>query len=117
MRPIYGAAVVFAATLAATVGTPGPAEAFFFLPMLMQQQSQPSVNARPDRSPGDNNRWRRNGGDSAKDEATQPAKPSTSTRAKRDEDAHVGTTLGDTYDEKLGEVFQARVDALLKQSN
>jgi hypothetical protein len=29
----------------------------------------------------------------------------------------VGTTLGDTYDEKLGEVFQARVDALLKQSN
>jgi len=188
MRPIYGAAVVFAATLAATVGTPGPAEAFFFLPMLMQQQSQPSVNARPDRSPGDNNRWRRNGGDSAKDEATQPAKPSTSTRAKRDEEssnsssksgksrakseasapppartrsvrqepapnknsgrtplarrespsgggappaapsaasasvsapatAHVGTTLGDTYDEKLGEVFQARVDALLKQSN
>ena len=40
MRPTYGAAVVFAATLAATVGSPGPAEAFFFLPIF--QQSQPS---------------------------------------------------------------------------
>ena len=40
MRPTYGAAVVFAATLAATVGSPGRAEAFFFLPIF--QQSQPS---------------------------------------------------------------------------
>ena len=40
MRPTHGAAVVFAATLAATVGSPGPAEAFFFLPIF--QQSQPS---------------------------------------------------------------------------
>ena len=66
MRTIHhGAAVVFAATLVATVGNPGPAEAFFFLPMLLQQsqqQSQPSINSR-DRSPGDNNRWRRSGGE------------------------------------------------------
>ena len=41
MRSIHGAALVFAATLAATVGSPGPAEAFFFLPIL--QQSQPLV--------------------------------------------------------------------------
>ena len=34
MRSIHGAALVFAATLAATVGSPGPAEAFFFLPMF-----------------------------------------------------------------------------------
>ena len=40
MRSIHGAALVFAATLAATVGSPGPAEAFFFLPIM--QQSQPS---------------------------------------------------------------------------
>ena len=63
MRPTYGAAVVFAATLAATVGSPGPAEAFFFLPIF--QQSQPST-------PSDNNRWRR--GDRARDEAAEPAR-------------------------------------------
>ena len=44
MRSIHGAALVFAATLAATVGSPGPAEAFFFLPIL--QQSQPSFESR-----------------------------------------------------------------------
>jgi hypothetical protein len=189
MRPIHGAAVVFAATLAATVGHPGSAEAFFFLPIL--QQSQPSLNFKSDRSPGDNNRWRRSGGDGGKDEAAKPVKPSPSTR-KRDEEsnssgksgkshakseasssqasrtrsvrqeppskssghanasvrrespagadtphatppaqagdtsansaqatsaAQVGSILGDTFDEKLGEVFQARIDALLKQSN
>ena len=42
MRPTHGAAVVFAATLAVTLGSPGPAEAFFFLP-IFQQQSQPSI--------------------------------------------------------------------------
>ena len=36
MRSIHGAALVFAATLVATVGSPGPAEAFFFLPMFLQ---------------------------------------------------------------------------------
>ena len=45
MRATHGAAVVFAATLAATVGNPGPAEAFFFLPFF-QQQSQPSTEYR-----------------------------------------------------------------------
>jgi hypothetical protein len=54
MRPTYGAAVVFAATLAATVGSPGPAEAFFFLPIF--QQSQPSFESK---TPSDNNRWKR----------------------------------------------------------
>ena len=188
MRPTYGAAVVFAATLAATVGSPGPAEAFFFLPIF--QQSQPSFESR---TPSDNNRSRR--GDRARDEAAEPVKPSTGTRAKRDEEkssstssgksgksqakseasfsqatrtrsvrqepppsgranasvrrespagggstppaappaqpsdpsahaaaqapssARAGSTLGDTFDEKLGEVFKARIDELIKQSN
>ena len=189
MRPTYGAAVVFAATLAATVGSPGPAEAFFFLPIF--QQSQPSFESR---TPSDNNRSRR--GDRARDEAAEPVKPSTGTRAKRDEEkstssgqsgksqakseasssqasrtrsvhqepppskssgrasasvrrespaaggstpprtqptqlpgpdanaaaqapssARAGSTLGDTYDEKLGEVFKARIDELIKHSN
>ena len=197
MRPTHGAAVVFAATLAATVGSPGPAEAFFFLP-IFQQQSQPSIDSRSGRSPSDNNRWR---SDRGRDEAAQP-KPSTGTRVKRDEEkssstssgksgksqakseakseatssqasrtrsvrqepppskssgrasasvrrespagggstppatppaqpsdpsanaaaqapssARAGSTLGDTFDEKLGEVFKARIDELLKQSN
>ena len=191
MRPIPGAAVVFAAALAATVSSPGPAEAFFFLP-IFQQQSQPSIDSRSGRSPSDNNRWRR--GDRARDEAAQPVKPSSGTRAKRDEEkssstssgksgksqakseasssqasrtrsvrqepppskssgrasasvhrespagggspppptppaqasdpsaqapspARAGGTLGDTFDEKLGEVFKARIDEVLKQSN
>ena len=190
MRPIPGAAVAFAAALAVTVSSPGPAEAFFFLP-IFQQQSQPSMESRSGRSPSDNNRWR--GGDRARDEAAQPVKPSTGTRVKRDEEksssnssgksgksqakseasssqasrtrsvrqeappskssgrasasvhresagggspppptqpaqasdpsaqapspARAGGTLGDTFDEKLGEVFKARIDELLKQSN
>jgi hypothetical protein len=191
MRPIPGAAVAFAAALAATVGSPGPAEAFFFLP-IFQQQSQPSIESRSGRSPSDNNRWRR--GDRPRDEAAEPVKPSGGTRAKRDEEkssstssgksgksqakseasssqasrtrsvrqepppskssgranasvrrespagggspppptppaqpsdpsaqapspARAGGTLGDTFDEKLGEVFKARIDEVLKQSN
>jgi hypothetical protein len=187
MRATHGAAIVFAATLAATVGSPGPAEAFFFLP-IFQQQSQPSIDSRS--SPSDNNRWR----DRGRDEAAQPVKPSTGTRVKRDEEksssnssgksgksqakteasssqasrtrsvrqepppskssgrasatvhrespagggspppptqpaqasdpsaqapspARAGSTLGDTFDEKLGEVFKARIDEVLKQSN
>ena len=191
MRPTPGAAAVFAATLAATVGTSGPAKAFFFLPIF--QQSQPSFESR---TPSDNNRSRR--GDRARDEAAEPVKPSTGTRAKRDEEkpsstssgksgksqakseasssqasrtrsvrqepppskssgranasvrrespagggstppaappapptdssataatqapnsARAGGTLGDTFDEKLGEVFKARIDELVKQSN
>ena len=192
MRSIHGAALVFAATLAATVGSPGPAEAFFFLPIM--QQSQPSFESRSGRTPGDNNRWK---SDRGRDEATQP-KTSTGTRVKRDEEkssssssgksgksqaksessssqasrtrsvrqepppskssgranasvrrespagggstppaappapptdssataatqapnsARAGGTLGDTFDEKLGEVFKARIDELVKQSN
>jgi hypothetical protein len=195
MRATHGAAVVFAATLAATVGSPGPAEAFFFLP-IFQQQSQPSIESRSGRSPSDNNRWRR--GDRPRDEDAEPVKPSGGTRAKRDEEksstsssgksgksqaksetsssqasrtrivrqepppskssgranatvrrespagggstppptppaqpsdpsanaaaqapssARAGGTLGDTFDEKLGEVFKARIDELIKQSN
>jgi hypothetical protein len=191
MRPIPGAAVAFAAALAATVSSPGPAEAFFFLP-IFQQQSQPSIESRSGRSPSDNNRWRR--GDRSRDEAAEPVKPSGGTRAKRDEEksstsssgksgksqakseasssqasrtrsvrqepppnkssgrasasvrrespagggspppptqpaqasdpsaqapspARAGGTLGDTFDEKLGEVFKARIDEVLKQSN
>ena len=193
MRPTHGAAAVFAATLAATVGSSGPAKAFFFLPIF--QQSQSSFESKSGRSPGDNSRWR--GGDRGRDEAAQP-KPSTGTRAKRDEEkssstssdkggksqakseasssqasrtrsvrqepppskssgrasasvrrespaggsgtppatqpaqpsetsansgaqapspTRAGSTLGDTYDEKLGEVFKARIDELIKRSN
>ena len=71
MRPIHGAAVVFAATLAATVGSPGPAEAFFFLP-IFQQQSQPSIDSKSGRSPSDNNRWR-----AATGRGTRPPSPSS----------------------------------------
>jgi hypothetical protein len=198
MRSIHGAAVVFAATLAGTVGSPGPAEAFFFLPIL--QQSQPSIDSRSGKAPSENNRWRR--GDRQRDEAAEPVKPSGGTRAKRDEEkssaassgrrgksqakseatssqasrtrsvrqepppskgssrasasvrreipagggstpsatppatppvppseasanpgapapgsTRVGSTIGDTFDEKLGEVFKARIDELIKQSN
>ena len=190
MRPTHGAAVVFAATLAATVASSGPAEAFFFLPMFQQSQ-QPSFESRSGRSPSDNTRWKRGRGT---DEGAEPAKPSGGTRAKRDEEksnfgssgksgksqaksessssqaprtrsvrqepppskssgrasasvrrespagggstppptppaqpsdtsaqapspARAGSTLGDTFDEKLGEVFKARIDDLLKQSN
>ena len=194
MRSIHGAALVFAATLAATVGSPGPAEAFFFLPMFQQSQ-QPSSESRSGRSPSDNTRWKR---DRGTDDGAEPAKPSGGTRAKRDDEksssgssgksgksqaksessssqasrtrsvrqepppsrssgrvsasvrrespaaggstpprtqptqlpgpdanaaaqapssARAGSTLGDTYDEKLGEVFKARIDELIKHSN
>ena len=67
MRPTHGVAVVFAAALAATVGSSGPAEAFFFLPMFQQSQ-QPSfevqIRQEPERQhalearPGDGRRRR-----------------------------------------------------------
>src|SRR4051812_31459858 len=190
MRSIHGAALVFAATLAATVGSPGPAEAFFFLPMFQQSQ-QPSFESRSGRSPSDNTRWKR---DRGTDDGAEPAKPSGGTRAKRDDEksssgssgksgksqakseasssqasrtrsvrqepppskssgrasasvhrespagggspppttqpaqgsepsaqapspARTGGAIGDTFDEKLGEVFKARIDEVLKQSN
>src|SRR6476660_4139778 len=82
MRSIHGAALVFAATLAAPVGSPGPAEAFFFLPMFQQSQ-QPSFESRSGRSPSDNTRWKR---DRGTDDGAEPAKPPGGTRAKRDEE-------------------------------
>jgi hypothetical protein len=88
MRSIHGAALVFAATLAATVGSPGPAEAFFFLPIM--QQSQPSFESRSGRTPGDNNRWK---SDRGRDEATQP-KTSTGTRVKRDDEKSSSSSSG-----------------------
>ena len=197
MRPTLGAAVVFAATLATTAGSPGPAEAFFFLPIFQQQQQsqQPSYESRSGRSPSDSTRWKR---DRGRDDDAEPVKPSGGTRVKRDEEkssstssgksgksqakseasssqasrtrsvrqeppaskssgrasasvrrespaaggstppptqptqlpgpnanaaaqapssARAGSTLGDTYDEKLGEVFKARIDEVLKQAN
>ena len=52
--------------------------------------------------------------------ATQPAQPSETSAnsgAQAPSPTRAGSTLGDTYDEKLGEVFKARIDDLLKQSN
>src|SRR3954467_12939438 len=82
MRPTQGVAVVFAAALAATVGSSGPAEAFFFLPMFQQSQ-QPSFESRSGRSPSDNTRWKR---DRGTDDGAESAKPSGGTRAKRDDE-------------------------------
>src|SRR6478609_7005118 len=177
MRPTPGAAAVFAATLAATVGSSGPAKAFFFLPIF--QQSQSSFESKSGRSPGDNSRWR--GGDRGRDEEkssstssdkggksqakseasssqasrtrsvrqepppskssgrasasvrrespaaggstpppTQPTQlpgPNANAAAQAPSSTRAGSTLGDTYDEKLGEVFKARIDELIKQSN
>ena len=88
MRPIHSAAVAFVAALAVTVGSPGPAEAFLPLPIPipMLQQSQPPVESRSSgRSPSDNNLRKRS--DRGKYESAQPVKPSTGTRAKRDEES------------------------------
>src|SRR6476619_1769858 len=90
MRSIHGAALVFAATLAATVGSPGPAEAFFFLPMFQQSQ-QPSFESRSGRSPSDNTRWKR---DRGTDDGAEPAKPSGGTRAKRDDEKSSSASSG-----------------------
>jgi hypothetical protein len=47
---------------------------------------------------------------------TQPAQGSDPS-AQAPSPARAGGTLGDTFDEKLGEVFKARIDEVLKQSN
>jgi hypothetical protein len=44
------------------------------------------------------------------------ARPPRILARKRPVPPRAGSTLGDTYDEKLGEVFKARIDDL-KQSN
>jgi hypothetical protein len=188
LRPTGSAAVVLAAvTLAVTAASPRPAQAFFFLPMLfqnqpMQQQPQqgraPSENkwrdegARPikpstttrsrdddDDKPSSSSAGKKaktntkseaksNSGQtsrswSAKEEprpgnsgggartpaqepspggggtaatATQPASPAgASTNAQQATSTGPGSNLGDTLDEKLGDVFKARIDELLKQ--
>jgi hypothetical protein len=51
---------------------------------------------------------------------TQPTQlpgPNANAAAQAPSSARAGSTLGDTYDEKLGEVFKARIDELIKQSN
>jgi hypothetical protein len=47
---------------------------------------------------------------------TPPAQASDPS-AQAPSPARAGGTLGDTFDEKLGEVFKARIDEVLKQSN
>ena len=47
----------------------------------------------------------------------QATAPSANAAAQAPSSARVGSTLGDTFDEKLGEVFKARIDELIKQSN
>ena len=87
MRPIHSAAVAFGAALAVTVGSPGPAQASPPPPDSDPdvQQSQPPVESRSSgRSPSDNNLRKRS--DRGKYESAQPVKPSTGTRAKRDEE-------------------------------
>jgi hypothetical protein len=51
---------------------------------------------------------------------TQPTQlpgPNANAAAQAPSSARAGSTLGDTYDEKLGEVFKARIDELIKHSN
>src|SRR4029079_12251904 len=83
MRPTHGVAVVFAAALAATVGSSGPAQAFFFLPMFQQQQPSQPEGRSGRSSGGDNYRWKR---DRGSDDDAEPAKPSGGTRVKRNEE-------------------------------
>ena len=68
-------------------GQSRPRGGVLLLPIF--QQSQPSFESR---TPSDNNRWRR--GDRARDEAAEPVKPSTGTRAKRDEEKSSSTSSG-----------------------
>ena len=57
------------------------------------------------------------GGAPAAAPPVQPSAPSANAAAQAPSSARVGSTLGDTFDEKLGEVFKARIDELIKQSN
>ena len=50
-------------------------------------------------------------------QTAQPSETSANSGAQAPGPARAGSTLGDTYDETLGEVFKARIDDLLKQSN
>jgi hypothetical protein len=58
-------------------------------------------------------------GGSAPPPTTQPTQlpgPNANAAAQAPSSARAGSTLGDTYDEKIGEVFKARIDELIKQS-
>ncbi|HKA38649.1 MAG TPA: hypothetical protein VKD25_02670, partial [Burkholderiales bacterium] len=77
LRPTGSAAVVLAAvTLAVTAASPRPAQAFFFLPMLFQNQPM-QQQPQQGRAPSEN-KWR--------DEGARPSKPSTTTRSRDDDD-------------------------------
>jgi hypothetical protein len=77
LRPTGSAAVVLAAvTLAVTAASPRPAQAFFFLPMLFQNQPM-QQQPQQGRAPSEN-KWR--------DEGARPIKPSTTTRSRDDDD-------------------------------
>ena len=57
------------------------------------------------------------GGSTRPTQPTQLPRPNANAAAQAPSSARAGSTLGDTYDEKLGEVFKARIDELIKQSN
>ena len=46
-----------------------------------------------------------------------PSNSSANAAAQAPSSARAGSTLGDTFDEKLGEVFKSRIDEIIKQSN
>ena len=62
------------------------------LPSDIPADRSPRSNSKSGRSPSDNNRWR--GSDRGRDEAAEPVKPSTGTRAKRDEEKSSSTSSG-----------------------
>ena len=67
---------------AATVGSSGPARAFFFLPTF-QVLAAALVRVQIRIGPSDNTRWKR---DRGTDNGAESAKPSGGTRAKRDDE-------------------------------
>src|SRR5262245_59731019 len=74
LRPTGSAALVLAAvTLAVTAASPRPAQAFFFLPMLFENQPMQQQQSAPT-----DNRYR--------EQTSKPIKPSTSTRSRNDAD-------------------------------
>jgi hypothetical protein len=85
LRPTGSAAVVLAAvTLAVTAASPRPAQAFFFLPMLFQNQPM-QQQPQQGRAPSEN-KWR--------DESARPIKPSTTTRSRDDDDDKPSSSSG-----------------------
>src|SRR5262245_55181882 len=85
LRPTGSAALVLAAvTLAVTTANPRPAQAFFFLPMLFQNQpvqQQPQQSRAPSE-----NKWR--------DEGAKPIRPSTTSRSRDNDDDRPSSSSG-----------------------